>query len=351
MKKIINIFLAAVMTVSLTACGTSTNEGAAANSPAEAAPEATAEAAVSEEEQIDDEGWDQLASLGKVETENGILFVTITFPADFVGEDVTQESLDEKAGTNYLSAKLNEDGSVTYKMTKKQHKEMMNEFVKNMDDGLQELVDNAEYSIAEINHNKDFTSFDVTLDTKELGLTESFMTLGFYMYGGMYALFSGKKADNVAVNFYNSEGTLIHTANSKDMGDAGASESEPGTAEQFDGSSYNDMGQGTIGVQNQSGSTLEGADVVVYVGDPKTEYIQIDCESRDFNGAALTFIYVDGTLNTKEQMGEYSQTTLGLSGSALEEGVHLVEAVQFEGDDPTGTVTTYKSAQYTVKLK
>ena len=178
MKKALNTFLAAVMTVSLTACGTSTSEGTAASSPAEAAPEATAtaEAAVSEEEQIDDEGWDQLASLGKVETENGILFVTITFPADFVGEDVTQESLDEKAGTNYISAKLNEDGSVTYKMTKKQHKEMMDGMVQNIEDTLKEMTDSDEYAYEDIKHNKDFTSFDVTLSTNELGLKESLMT-------------------------------------------------------------------------------------------------------------------------------------------------------------------------------
>lgn len=220
MKKAINTFLAAVMTISLTACGTSTSEGTAANSPAEAAPEATAETAVSAEEQIDNEAWDQLASLGKVETENGILFVTITFPADFVGEDVTQESLDQKAGTNYLSAKLNEDGSVTYKMTKKQHKEMMDGMIQNMDDALKEMTDSGEYAFEEIKHNKDFTSFDVTLSTNELGMKESFMVLGFYMYGGIYALFSGKKADNVAVNFYAPDGTLINTANSKDLAES-----------------------------------------------------------------------------------------------------------------------------------
>ena len=143
---------------------------------------------------------------------------------------------------------------------------------------------------------------------------------------------------------------MIDTFNSKDMGDTGASTSETGAAKDFDGSSYSDMGQGTIGIVNQSGSTLEGADVVVYVGNPKTDYIQIGYESHDFNGGALTYIYIDGVLNTKEQLGE-SQGTLELKKDALEEGTHLVEAVQFEGDDSAGEVKTYKSTEYTVKLK
>lgn len=351
MKKVLNMFLAAVMTLSLTACGTSTNEGSVANSASESISESAAESPVPEEEQIVDEAWDQLESLGKVETENGIFFVKLTLPKDLVGEDVTQEKLDAEAGTNYLSAKLNEDGSVTYKMTKKQHKTMLDEMVKSIDEGLNEMVSSAEYSFSDIKHNKDFTSYDVTLDTNEIGLTESFMTFGFYMYSGFYSLFTGKEADNIAVNFYRPDGSLIDTFNSKDMGDTGASTSETGAAKDFDGSSYSDMGQGTIGIVNQSGSTLEGADVVVYVDNPETDYIQIGCDSRDFNGGALTYIYIDGILNAKEQMGEYSQTTLELTKNALKEGVHLVEAVQFENDDPAGTVTTYKSAQYTVKLK
>ena len=217
MKKAINTFLAALLTISLTACGTSTSEGTVSNSPAETTPEATAEAVVNEEEKIVDEAWDQLESLGKVETENGILFVTITLPKEIVGEDVTQEQLDANAGKNYLSAKLNEDGSASYKMTKMQHKAMLDEMVKSIDDALQEMVDNDQYAFEEIKHNKDFTSYDVTLSTNELGINESFMTLGLYMYGGFYALFTGKEVDNVAVNFYAPDGTLINTANSKDM--------------------------------------------------------------------------------------------------------------------------------------
>ena len=218
MKKVLRVFLSAVMAVSLAACGSSTNEGTVDAGQAEAAVEEAAETVVNEEDQIVDEAWDELESLGKVETENGLFFVSITLPADFVGEEVTQESLDANAGENYISAKLNDDGSVTYKMTKKQHKTMLDGMVDSIDEALQEMIDSEDYAFADIKHNKDFTSFDVTLETEELGLTESFMVVAFYMYGGIYGLFSGHEADNVEVNFYSPDGTLIHTGNSKDAG-------------------------------------------------------------------------------------------------------------------------------------
>ena len=145
-------------------------------------------------------------------------------------------------------------------------------------------------------------------------------------------------------------GSSSSTAGNDTATQTDADATEAVSKKDFDGSSYSDMGDGTFGIINESGSTLESADVVVYVGNPKTDYIQIGYESYDFNGGALTYIYIDGMLNTKEQLGE-SQGTLELAKEALEEGPHLVEAVQYEGDDSTAAVKTYKSAEYSVKLK
>lgn len=170
-----------------------------------------------EDDGIDDAAWDKLESMGKIETENGLFYVSITLPADFVGEDVTQESIDAKAGENYTSGKLNDDGSVTYKMTKKQHKAMLDSISESIEKSLQEMIDSPDYAFTEITHNDNYTSFDVHLSTEELGFAESFMVLGFYMYGGMYNVFTGQEVDNIEVNFYSSSGKLINTANSSDM--------------------------------------------------------------------------------------------------------------------------------------
>lgn len=246
MKKIIAFMLAAAMLLSMTACGKEAAEAdpgaetpaAAPTEPvkaekeekeekkpeqqakepekqpeAEPVPEAPEPA---EEEEIVDEAWDELESLGNIETENGVLLVSITMPADLVGE-ITQEELDAEAGEEFVSAKLNDDGSVTYKLTKKQHKAMLDEFSAGLDEALQEMVDDEEYAYTEIRHNADFTEFDVTLSTDEVGLMESIMSLAFYMYAGFYGIFSGQEPENVAINYYNPGGELIETANSADM--------------------------------------------------------------------------------------------------------------------------------------
>ena len=240
MKKIVAIILTGCLLVSVTACGggEAASKGSESAAPAqesqtadaqemststettaaetENVQESTAESTASED--VDNTAWDTLESMGNIETVNGFLTVSITMPKDFVGEDITQEALDEKAGERYVSARLNEDGSVTYKLTKKQHKDMMGEIVAGIDESLQGMVDGTDYSFTEIKHNDDYTVFDVTVGGDELGLTDSFATLAFYMYGGMYGIFTGKTPEKVIVNFYNPNGDLISTADSSNMG-------------------------------------------------------------------------------------------------------------------------------------
>lgn len=174
----------------------------------------------SEETENSDQDRAELEAIGDVEVVNGLLTVSVTLPASMIGE-TTQDELDAtvKEG-NVQAAKLNEDGSVTFKMTKKQHREMLAGLTENIDTTLQELIDdNDTYSISSVTHNDDYTVFEVTLDSDELGLMDSFSVMSMYVFGGMYGIFNGNKADNIVVNFYNSQGNLIESANSADMGD------------------------------------------------------------------------------------------------------------------------------------
>lgn len=224
MKKIIVMMLVASMTVGLVACGSSTSDSGAeaeenttaAESDTEKQEDNEKEKKTSEEEQLKaDEA--ELAAFGDVSVQNGIVFVSINVPKDLVGDDVTQESLDAKAGENYTSAKLNEDGSVTYLMTKAQHAAMLDSIRSAVDEGIQEMVTSDDYNMEKITYNDDLTQYDVTLSTTDVGFADSFGVLALYMYSGMYGIFSGKQPDNVVVNYYDPSGNLIDTANSKDM--------------------------------------------------------------------------------------------------------------------------------------
>lgn len=169
------------------------------------------------ENTISEEDMDALRAIGEVEVDQGIIFVKVTLPAEYVSGS-TQESLDAGAGQNYTSAKLNEDGTVTYKLTKLQHNNMMSSLNSEFDNGIQEVINDENNTIVSVNHNDDFTMFDVIVSGTELSMTDSFYTLAFYTWGGTYGIFSGHRVDNVVVNFYDSDGNLINTANSSNMG-------------------------------------------------------------------------------------------------------------------------------------
>jgi hypothetical protein len=232
MKKIVSLALAVSIAVNLCACGSGTSgstssEQSATSAEAKAEETSTAESSsqsetLSEDEQMQAD-MDELSAIGEVSVENGLLTVSLTVPADLAGE-VTQESLDQGAGDTYISAKLNEDGSVTYKMTKSQHAKMLDAMVESMDNSIQELVDSDDYTFTSIKHNEDFTQFDITLSATEIGFAEAFSTIAFYMYGGIYGIFSGHKPENVIVNFYDASGNLIKSANSADMESESSSE-------------------------------------------------------------------------------------------------------------------------------
>lgn len=107
MKKILCLLLALSILLSVTVCGRDTSTPD--SSPSQSQPAKS-----------NGEG-EELDVIGDIDVDSGLFNVTLTVPADFIGE-VTQEQLDESAkGNGYKSATLNDDGSVTYIMTKVQH--------------------------------------------------------------------------------------------------------------------------------------------------------------------------------------------------------------------------------------
>ena len=106
-------------------------------------------------QEMTQEDWDRLAAIGDVQVENGIMTVSLTVPAD-LAQNTTQETIDAGIGTQYQSAVRNEDGSITYKMTKAQHQAMVEQLAMSFDRSLQELVDDENHMISNITRNDDF---------------------------------------------------------------------------------------------------------------------------------------------------------------------------------------------------
>ncbi len=159
------------------------------------------------------------ASEDTIKVEENLSTVEIIVPAEYLSGE-TQETLDKTAQEEgYQSITLNDDGSATYVMTKARHKELLDELSSNIDSTLSEFIGSEDYpNITDITANDNYTSFTITTKSTELDASESFSVMIFYMYGGLYNIYSGENVDNIHVDFVNADsGEIISSADSSDM--------------------------------------------------------------------------------------------------------------------------------------
>ncbi|WP_391558238.1 hypothetical protein [Robertmurraya sp.] len=146
------------------------------------------------------EAKDQEQSNESVEVDKGLLNVEVNLPASmFEGEDVDASIAEvEKEG---VKATKNEDGSVTYKMSKSKHKEMMKELETGIIESIEDMKNNEDFvSIQEITYNKAFSEFTMVVDqaTYENSM-DSFAIFGLGLSGMYYQLFNGAGEEDYRV--------------------------------------------------------------------------------------------------------------------------------------------------------
>jgi hypothetical protein len=146
------------------------------------------------------EETDQEQTNEGVEVDKGLLNVEVTLPASmFEGEDVDASFAEvEKDG---VEATKNEDGSVTYKMSKSKHKEMLKELETGIIESIEDMKNNEDFvSIQEITYNKSFSEFTMVVDkaTYENSM-DSFVIFGLGLSGMYYQLFNGADEDDYRV--------------------------------------------------------------------------------------------------------------------------------------------------------
>lgn len=156
-----------------------------------------------------------------VTVDENLIDVTITLPNDFFTTfDTTAEEYVaglQDENHNFKNVVLNEDKSVSITMTKAEYKKMMSEMEEGMESSLQEIIDDENFTVKAIDHNKDFSEFNVTMSSNELGFADSFLVLSFAMLGGFYQMFDGNENPQVIVNFIGADGNVINTWNSTEL--------------------------------------------------------------------------------------------------------------------------------------
>lgn len=204
-RKLLAFLLCGALTISMAACSVNNNSE-------------NAEAVVTPNVQSVESTPEVQDSL---EVDQNLFDVEITVPASFLDQGTTQEDLDTIAEeSGFKSVTLNDDGSATYVMTKAQHDQMMQDLQESIDTGLSDMVNTEEYpNITGISANDGYTEFTVNVASSEVSMTESFIVLGLYLYGGMYNAFNGSPVQDITVKFVNENtGDVIQEAHSSDMG-------------------------------------------------------------------------------------------------------------------------------------
>ena len=153
---------------------------------------------------------------------NTVTNVKVTLPAslfEYVDEEISQEDLDKAAFENgFISATLNEDGSVTYVMSKDKYNAYVAELAMSIDKGLEELCNTENSTIVDIKHNADFTDYTITLDADEVGFTESFVSWAIVLYSAFYYGFTGKDmTSGVHFTYVNKSGDVLEEYSTDEM--------------------------------------------------------------------------------------------------------------------------------------
>ena len=144
--------------------------------------------------------------------------VTITIPATYFGEGLTQEDLDEikDASEGVKSIKLNDDGSATYVMTTEAHEATLSNVAAQIEQGMEEMSGSDAYPhIKSVKGYDDYTSFDVSADVSsesELAKEDMYCIYALFIYGDMYNSYAGNVGKEVTVYLLNdSDGSEIRS--------------------------------------------------------------------------------------------------------------------------------------------
>lgn len=136
-----------------------------------------------------------------IEVDKGLLDVELTLPAHLF-EGQTAEEIEASATKQGVKeVKVNEDGTVYYKMSKSDHKKMMDKLETSIQESMDELITSGDApSFKEIKYNKDFTDFDVTVDREAFeNSMDAFMIFTFALSGTFYNAFQGEDMDNLKI--------------------------------------------------------------------------------------------------------------------------------------------------------
>lgn len=216
MKRMAALTAAASLALSLAACGSAPST---ADTPAET-PAQTA-APTTEPDISLQEAADAISTAEQIEVEDNLFDVTLTLPADYASDITEEEIAQQVADGKVHTGTLNDDGSVTYTMSKAQHTALLESIAAELRSTMDDMIGSPDYpNLTAIETNDDFTDFTVYTTTQPgaVGLSDEMSVLIYYTCGKMYGIVSGQEPDNIHVDILNAEsGELVSAHDSRDF--------------------------------------------------------------------------------------------------------------------------------------
>lgn len=142
----------------------------------------------SEEQSTDEESG--------IEVDKGLLNVEITLPSNFFDEEELasiEENIEQE--TQEAEVTKNDDGSITVKMSKSDHKKMLEEMKEEFIVAIEDILEDENFvSIQDISYNKDFSNLTMVVSDKETfeNSLDGFATLTLGVGSLLYQAFDGK---------------------------------------------------------------------------------------------------------------------------------------------------------------
>lgn len=204
MRKIILILMAILL--ALTACSPASSTGPEQTQNQQNNNEVTETAdddIVNDEDTEADDAADSEEDIeenesGEIEVDKNLLTVEVTYPASLVGDDKDELLNSKEEGIKDI--KENEDGSITFTMTKAKYNEMMEEAKAQTIEFLDSMPTSGDFqSIKNVEYNNDFTEIILEVD-KEVyeNSFDSFASMSIAFTVGFYKVF--ETGDDFTIN-------------------------------------------------------------------------------------------------------------------------------------------------------
>ncbi len=181
------------------ACGASNDETAESAPPTAAQPAEAVEPSESDDDASED--LSELEAIGDIEVDRGLLSVEITIPASLAGEaDIDGLVSNFSAeGIDVSDARRNPDGSITYKMSRGDHRRLLASLRESFVEGFEEVPDDFP-SVRSITFNDDLTRFRMTVDRPAFENSfDGFVVFLPLFAAGIYAAFDGRDPEGMRI--------------------------------------------------------------------------------------------------------------------------------------------------------